>query len=166
LVNHPGVTGTLFTIDAVQVFIAAEDHPPPHVHAWHQGERWRARFRFSYLSDVAGLYGVRTMNRRPRAPTLTTIQDAVIDNLVLCRAAWWETHGATGGLGLVNRRLEMRDGPRGVQVRVALRPLATAIAIRSAGYDPPSQLVRLVLADERRLSLMAGEHIEEAEEWS
>ena len=47
-----------------------------------------ARFRFSYPSDVAGLYGVRTMNRRPRARTLTTIEDAVIDNLVLCPAAW------------------------------------------------------------------------------
>jgi hypothetical protein len=106
------------------------------------------------------------MNRRPRARTLTTIEDAVIDDLVLCRAAWWETHGLTGGLGLVNRRLEMREGSRGVQVRVALRSSANAIAIRSASYDPPLQLVRLVLADERRLSLVAGEHIEEAEEWS
>jgi hypothetical protein len=160
------VAGTLFTIGAVQVFIAAEDHPPPHVHAWHPGERWRARFRFSYLSDVAGLYGVRTMNRRPRARTLTTIEDAVIDNLVLCRAAWWETHGLTGGLGLVNRRLEVRAGVRGAQVRVASQSPANATAIRSADYDPRLQLVRLVLADERRLSLVAGEHIEEAEEWS
>jgi hypothetical protein len=54
------VAGTLFTVDAVQVFIAAEDHPPPHVHAAHTGEAWRERFRFSYLSDVAGLYGLRT----------------------------------------------------------------------------------------------------------
>jgi hypothetical protein len=132
------VAGTLFTIGAVQVFIAAEDHPPPHVHAWHQGEGWRARFRFSYLSDVAGLYGARTVNRRPRARALTTIEDAVIDNVVLCRAAWWETHGTSGGLGLVNRRLEMREGSRGIQVRVALRSPANAIAIRSAGYDPLS----------------------------
>jgi len=94
------------------------------------------------------------------------IEDAVINNLVLCRAAWSETHGLTDGLGLVNRRMEMREGLRGVQVRVALRPPATSIAIRSASYDPLSQLVRLVLADEQRLSLVAGEHIEEAEEWS
>jgi len=160
------VAGTLFTIGAVQIFIAAEDHPPPHVHAWHPGEGWRARFRFSYLSDVAGLYGVRTVNRRPRARVLTTIVGAFIDNIVLCRSAWWETHGMRSGLGLVNRRLEMRDGSRGIQVRVALLSQPNAIAITSAGYDPPSQLVRLVLADGRRLSLVAGEHIEEAEEWS
>jgi hypothetical protein len=62
--------------------------------------------------------------------------------------------------------METREGLRGVQVRVALRSPADAIAIRSAAYDPPLRLVRLVLADERRLSLVAGEHIEEAEEWS
>ena len=32
------MAGTLFWIDAIQVFIAAEDHPPPHVHAVHTGE--------------------------------------------------------------------------------------------------------------------------------
>ena len=114
----------------------------------------------------AGLYGVRTVNRRPRARALTAIEDAVIDNLALCRAAWWETHGTSGGLGLVNRRLEMLKEAQRVQVRVALRSPANAITIRSASYDPPSRLVRLVLADEQRLSLVAGEHIEEAEEWS
>ena len=150
----------------MQVFIAAEDHPPTHVHAWHPGEGWRARFRFSYLSDVAGLYGVRTGNRRPRARVLRTIVDAIIEDVVLCRAAWWETHGTSGGLGLINRRLEMREGSRGIEVRVALRPAANAIAIRLVGYDPPTQLVQLELADGRRLSLVAGEHIEEAEEWS
>ena len=160
------MAGTLFTIGAVQVFIAAEDHPPPHVHAWHPGEGWRARFRFSYLSDVAGLYGVRIVNRRPRARVLTTIVDAIIEDVVRCRAAWWKTHGTRGGLGLVNRRLEVREGSRRIQVRVALRPAANAIAIRLVGYDPLSQLVRLELADGRRLSLVAGEHVEEAEEWS
>jgi hypothetical protein len=62
--------------------------------------------------------------------------------------------------------LEVREGSQGIQVRVALRPAASALAIRLVGYDPPSQLVRLELADGRRLSLAAGEHIEEAEEWS
>jgi hypothetical protein len=160
------VAGTLFTIGAVQVFIAAEDHPPPHVHAWHGGERWRARFRFSYLSDVAGLYGVRMINRRPRVRTLTMIEDAVIENLALCRAAWWQTHGAAGGLGLVNRRIEIQPGVAGPLARVASRPVPRATVIAAAAYDPAARVVRLLLADGRRLVLAAGQHIEEAEEWS
>lgn len=160
------MAGTLFTVGAVHVFIAAENHPPPHVHAGHPAEGWRARFRFSYLSDVAGLYGLRTMNRRPRARMLTTIEDAILDNPTLCRAEWWMTHGTSGGLGLVNRRLEMRAAPQGAQVRVALRPTEKAMVIRSASYDPPLRMVRLVLADGQRLSLETGKHIEEAEEWS
>jgi hypothetical protein len=32
--------GTVFRIDAIQVFISAEDHLPPHVHAVHAGEGW------------------------------------------------------------------------------------------------------------------------------
>ena len=43
------MAGTLFWIDAIQVFIGAEDHPPPHVHTIHTGEGWVARFRFSFV---------------------------------------------------------------------------------------------------------------------
>jgi hypothetical protein len=32
------MAGIPFSIDAIKVFIAAEDHPPPHVHAIHAGE--------------------------------------------------------------------------------------------------------------------------------
>ena len=94
------MAGTLFRIGVVQVFIGAEDHPPPHVHAFHVGEGWRARFRFSFLSDVAGLYRFR---RRGRRPTETTL------NAVL--------------------------------------------------------KVTLTLADGQQLTLTAGQHIEEADEW-
>ena len=57
------MAGTLFWIDAIQVFIGAEDHPPPHVHAVHTEEGWVARFRFSFLSDVTGLYRFRRRGR-------------------------------------------------------------------------------------------------------
>ena len=32
----------------------------------------------------------------------------MIENLALCRAVWWSTFGTAGGLGLVNRRAEVR----------------------------------------------------------
>ena len=160
------MAGTIFVLGAVRVFVAAEDHPPPHIHAWNAGEKWRARFRFSFLSDIAGIYGVRMAGRRPRVRTLTMIEDAVIENIAVCRATWWGTQGTTGGLGLVNRRIELRQGPDGVLARVPLRPTARALAITAAAYDPAAQQVHLVLADGRRLALAAGRHIEETEEWS
>jgi len=48
---------------------------------------------------------------------------------------------------------------------VALKPSKTAVGIVSAGYDLASGTVALTLADGRTLSLTAGQHIEEAEEW-
>lgn len=97
---------------------------------------------------------------------LTSIEDAVIENLALCRATWWQTHGTTGGVGLVNRRIEMQPGSAKTLARVALRPTARAIAITSAAYNPAGQVVRLVLSDGQVLSLAAGQHIDEAGEWS
>ncbi len=161
------MAGTLFWIDAIQVFIGAEDHPPPHVHAVHSGEGWAARFRFSFLSDVTGLYRFRRQGRRPTTATLDRVAEAIEASLPACRENWWATHGSRHEIGLVNRRVEMRDsaGGDGFRAKVALKPSKTAVGIVSAGYEPASGKVALTLADGRTLSLTAGQHIEEAEEW-
>ena len=159
------MAGTLFSVGPVQVFIGAEDHPPPHVHAAHPGEGWRARFRFSFLSDIAGLYGLRKANKRPRAPVLTAVESEIIQALPQCRAAWWATHGPRHGVGLVNRRAEVVRVSGRDFVRVALVPAWDALAITAATYDPATERVHMTLADRRHLFLDAGQHIEEAEEW-
>jgi hypothetical protein len=161
------VAGTLFWIDAVQVFIAAEDHPPPHVHAVHSGDGWVARFRFSFLSDVTGLYRFRRRGRKPTTATLDRVADAVMAHLPACRANWWATHGSRYEIGLVNRRVETRPivGGDGFLAKVALQPGKTAIGIVSASYNPDSAKIALALDDGRTLSLTAGQHIEEAAEW-
>jgi len=48
---------------------------------------------------------------------------------------------------------------------VQLKPSRAAVCIVSVGYDPGSGKVALTLDDGRTLSLTAGRHIEEAEEW-
>ncbi len=161
------MAGTLFWVDAIQVFIGAEDHPPPHVHAVHTGEGWVARFRFSFLSDVTGLYRFRRRGRRPTTPTLDRVAEAIMANLPACREGWWGTHGSRHEVGLINRRIETRPitGGDGFLAKVALKPRAVAALIVAAGYDAARGKVALTLDDGRALSLTAGQHIEEAEEW-
>jgi len=161
------MAGTLFWVDAIQVFVGAEDHPPPHVHAVHSGEGWVARFRFSFLSDVTGLYRFRRRGRRPTTATLDRVAEAIMADLPTCRENWWVTHGSRHKIGLVNRRIETRttDGGDGFLAKVALKPSKAAVGIVSAGYDPARGRVALTLEGGRMLSLTAGQHIEEAEEW-
>lgn len=161
------MAGTLFWVDAIQVFVGAEDHPPPHVHAVHSGEGWVARFRFSFLSDVTGLYRFRRRGRRPTTATLNRVAEAIMANLPACRENWWATHGSRHEIGLVNRRIETRstEGGDGFLAKVALKPGKAAVGIVSAGYDPARGRVTLTLEGGRTLSLTAGQHIEEAEEW-
>lgn len=164
------MAGTIFRVGAVQVFIGAEDHPPPHVHAQHSSEGWMARFRFSFLSDITGLYRFKQRGRRPTVAVLDGIADAIMANLPRCREAWWHTHGDRHGIGLVNRRVETRittagDGEDALRAKVALKPGLAAVGIVSAAYSPVDRVVTLALADGRTLRLTAGCHIEEAEEW-
>ena len=161
------MAGTLFRVGAVQVFIAAEDHPPPHVHAVHAGEGWAARFRFSFLSDVTGLYRFRRRGRKPTGAMLDEVAEAIMANLPACRESWWSTQGGRHGIGLINRRIETRpiEGGDELLARIALKPPVTATEITAASYDPARGKVALILQDGRALSLTAGQHIEEAEEW-
>jgi hypothetical protein len=161
------MAGTLFRVNAIQVFIGAEDHLPPHVHAFHQGAGWRARFRFSFLSDITGLYRFHRRGRRPTNATLNGVAAAIMRELSACRAEWWKTHGSRHGIGLVNQRVETRVAANvdRLLAKVALTPGHAAVGIVSATYDPGSRRVTLTLVDGRTLRLTAGQHIEEAEEW-
>jgi hypothetical protein len=95
------------------------------------------------------------------------VAEAIMANLPVCRENWWATHGSRHGIGLVNRRVETRNikGGDGCLAKVALKPSKAAVGIVSADYDPGSGEVALILDDGRTLSLTAGRHIEEAEEW-
>jgi hypothetical protein len=162
------MAGTILRVGEIQVFIGSEDHPPPHVHVWHQGEGWGARFRFSFLSDVVALYRFRRSGRRPTVATLEDLAGQIERSLPLCRAEWWNTHGGRHGIGLVNRQAETRTiaNDDGFLVKVGLKPGKTAVGITSAAYHSITGKVLLTLADGRRLLLTAGQHIEEAKEWA
>lgn len=159
--------GTIFRIGEIQVFIGSEDHPPPHVHAWHQREGWGVRCRLSFLSDVVAVYRFRRSGRRPAAATLDGIADQIEQRLSLCRSEWWHTHGARHGIGLVNRQAEIRPATNEdrILVKIALKPEGASVTIISAAYNAATGKIVVTLSDGRRLSLTAGHHIEEAKEW-
>ena len=68
---------------------------------------------------------------------------------------------------MVNRRVETRRiaGGNGLLAKVALKPGRTAVAIVPAGHDSGNGTVAPTLGDGRTLTLTAGHHIGEAEEW-
>ncbi len=162
------MAGTVFHMGGVKVFIGAEDHPPPHVHAYHPGDGWLARDRFSFLPDVVvGLYRFKRSGRRPMDAALEAIEAEIDANIRLCRAEWWNTHGSRAGICLVNRQAETRpiSSGDGSLVRVALKPDQPSRGIVSAAYNTTTGKVTLVLSEGRRLSLTAGQHMAEAHEW-
>lgn len=62
--------------------------------------------------------------------------------------------------------LVRRDRPLSIQSPgTSAEPSPIATVIVSAADDPRHGRVSLVLADGRKFTLVAGEHIEEAEEW-
>ncbi|MGU3590445.1 hypothetical protein ACLBYF_15040 [Methylobacterium brachiatum] len=151
----------------IKVFIAAEDHPPPHVHAHHPSEGWTARFRFSFLSDITGLYRFKRRQFRPTIGTLNDLADAIMQHLPACREEWWNTHGPQNGIGLINQRIETRAIPTGDKLiaRVPLKPDRNMAGITAASYNSRNGKVSLSLSDGQKLLLTAGQHIDEAKEW-
>ena len=57
-------------------------------------------------------------------------------------------------------------GLHGPGARVSLYPPRNAVVITAAAYQPDAEIVRLLLEDGQALPLAAGQHIEEAEQWS
>lgn len=152
------MAGTIFRLGEVQVFIAAEDHPPPHVHARHTAQGWIARFRFSFLSDVAALYRFKRRGRNPTLRALDDLEEAIVRALPACRAEWWATHGGRHGIGLVNRRIVTRPEANadGLLAKVPLEPDRGAVTIAAATYDPDTGRVTLALSDGHQLALTSG----------
>lgn len=56
------------------VYVFANDHCPPHVHAKHRGEEWIARVKFSYLNTTVSLLSI--------APTKSIPGQRVINRLL------------------------------------------------------------------------------------
>ena len=57
------------------IYVFADDHCPPHVHARHRGESWVARVRFSYVSSEVGLISIAPLKNVPLQRVVNELLD-------------------------------------------------------------------------------------------
>jgi len=140
------------------VYIFADDHCPPHVHARHRGEGWVARVRFSYAIDAVHLISVVPQRNAPPGRTLGLLLDDIAAALPRCRLAWWETRAITC---LENRWVQATQAGM-VEGMVELLPGRErgATQVREARYDPEAERVMLRLGDGTTLDIRAGGGVE------
>jgi hypothetical protein len=98
------------------VYVFADDHCPPHVHARHSGEGWVARVRFFYTTNIVELISIAPLRNVPLQRVLSRLLDDVQTRLAECRRSWWITRRTTclenqwailaagGTLALLSRR--------------------------------------------------------------
>ena len=49
------------------IYLFADDHCPPHVHARHRSEGWIARVQFSFVNNDVGLLSIAPPKHAPAA---------------------------------------------------------------------------------------------------
>jgi hypothetical protein len=77
------------------VYVFADDHCPPHVHARHRGEEWVARVRFSYADGEVGLISIAPLKNMPFQRVVNALLVDVQDQLAQCRRTWWTVRRTT-----------------------------------------------------------------------
>jgi hypothetical protein len=70
------------------IYVFADDHCPPHVHARHRGEGWVARVRFSYVGSEVELISIAPLKNVPLQRVVNELLDDVQARLMDCRRRW------------------------------------------------------------------------------
>jgi hypothetical protein len=122
------------------IYVFADDHCPPHVHARHRGEGWIARVRFSYVDNAIELVSIAPLKNVPRQRVVNRLLDDVQTRLADCRRAWWTTRRTTC---LANQWAIAQAGE--FEIRTERAPDAKQIA--DAGYDPAADQLHVVFRD-------------------
>ena len=55
----------VFEATGAVIYVFADDHCPPHVHARHRGEGWVARVGFSYIDSAVELISIAPLKNAP-----------------------------------------------------------------------------------------------------
>jgi hypothetical protein len=77
------------------IYVFADDHCPPHVHARHRGEGWVARVAFSYISSAVELLSLVPLRNVPLRRVVNRLLGDIQSQLAECRRRWWITRRTT-----------------------------------------------------------------------
>jgi hypothetical protein len=135
------------------IYVFAEDHCPPHVHARHRGEGWVARIEFSYVANTVRLISVMPLRNTPLQRILGQLLDDVWSELAACRRVWWTTRSTTC---LANRWALISGG----QVAMLAKPEVGALQVRDANYIPQTKQLHIAFLDGTALQVITGNGVE------
>jgi hypothetical protein len=131
------------------IYIFADDHCPPHVHARHRGEGWVARVRFSYISSAVELISIAPLKNVPLQRVVNQLLDDVQTRLADCRRRWWTTRRTTC---LANQWAVVEAGK--TELRSERTPDAKQIA--DASYDPATERLHVTFRDGATAEVSTG----------
>jgi hypothetical protein len=123
------------------VYVFADDHCPPHVHARHRGDGWVARVRFSYVASAVELISIAPLKNPPLRRVLNQLLGDIHTRLSDCRRSWWATRRTTC--------LENRWAVTPASGTILLCPGTTpgAKQIADGGYDPAAERLKVTFRD-------------------
>jgi hypothetical protein len=123
------------------IYVFADDHCPPHVHARHRGEGWVARVGFSYVDHEVALISIAPLRNVPLQRVVNALLDDIQAQLPDCRRSWWRTRQTTC---LANQWALTRTAGT-----IKLYPDRTrgAKQIADAIYDPVTERLRVTFRD-------------------
>ena len=123
------------------IYVFADDHCPPHVHARHRGEGWIARVRFSYVSSGVELISIAPLKNVPLQRVVNKLLDDIRARLMECRRRWWMTRQTTC---LANQWAVVPAAER-----IELRSVRTADTkqIADAKYEPATEQLVVTFQD-------------------
>ena len=131
------------------VYVFADDHCPPHVHARHRGEGWVARVGFSFVTNKVQLISVAPLRNIPLPRVISQLLADVEEVLPACRDTWWTTQRTAC---VANRWALQRMHT--VTVLPERRP--GAVQIVDASYSAQSRRLEILFRDGATLGIEAG----------
>jgi hypothetical protein len=123
------------------IYVFADDHCPPHVHARHRGEDWVARVGFSYVGSTVELISIAPLKNIPRQRVVNALLDEIRGRLVKCRRDWWTTRQTTC---LANQWATV---PASGKIELRSEHLPDANQIADASYDPATERLHVTFRD-------------------
>jgi hypothetical protein len=123
------------------IYVFADDHCPPHVHARHRAADWIARVGFSYVTDAVELISIAPLKNIPLQRVVNRLLRDIRAQLALCRQSWWTTRRTTC---LANQWIVLSAAGK---TELRSRPTPTARQIADAGYIPSTERLQIAFRD-------------------